>query len=120
MQDPIRFLELCGARSDSLFLWTHYFSETAMPKKDVRRRPFTGKVETRHSNGLDLSLYERGYNHAERDASFCGGPRNRHYWMKKEDIVDLLRALGFDTVEIGDEDEAHSGGPCMSLFARRS
>ena len=120
MSDPVKLLELMAARSDALFLWTHYFNPEAMPKSDVRYRPFTGKEIVRQAGGLDLRLYERHYHNASQNAAFCGGPENRHYWMHKQDILAFLKVLGFDTIEIDADDEDHPGGPCFSVFARRT
>jgi len=119
MSDPVRLLELAAARSDALFLWTHYFTPEALPKGDVRYRPFTGREIVRPVGGLNLRLYERRYQNAAQNASFCGGPRDRHYWMHKQDILDFLRLLGFNSIEIDGNDEDHSGGPCFSVLARR-
>ncbi len=119
MTDPVRFLELVAARTDRVFLWTHYFTPETMPQGDVRRRPFTGNEVLRSSHALDLRLYERSYQNTAHNASFCGGPMDRHYWMHKQDILDFLRILGFNSVEIGEDDEKHPGGPCFSLFAKR-
>lgn len=120
MSDPVKLLELMASHSDALFLWTHYFKPEAMPKSDVRYRPFTGKELVKSARGLNLRLYERNYHNSSQNAAFCGGPKNRHYWMHKQDILDFLTALGFDSIEINDDDEKHPGGPCFSVFARRT
>lgn len=119
MADPVRLLELAARRSDALFLWTHYFLPEAMPPGDVRRRPFTGNVETREVLGMNVRLYERTYHNSADNAAFCGGPRDRHYWMHKHDILALLSMLGFASIEIDGDDPAHGGGPCFSVLARR-
>lgn len=119
MSDPAKMLELMASRCDTLFLWTHYYNPNAMPKSDVRHRPFTGKEVLKPVHGLNIRLYERQYHNASRNASFCGGPKNLHYWMHKQDILDLLKTLGFDSVEIDGDDESHLGGPCFSIFARK-
>lgn len=120
MSDPVKMLELMAARSDTLFLWTHYYKPEAMPKGDVRHRPFTGKELLKPARGLNLRLYERHYHNSSQNASFCGGPKNRHYWMHRDDILDFLKVLGFCSIEINEDDEKHPGGPCFSVFARRA
>src|SRR5262249_16817371 len=45
MADPGEFLRLLASRANAVFIWTHFFLEEAMPKGDVRRNPFSGKVE---------------------------------------------------------------------------
>lgn len=120
MSDPVKLLELAASRTDTLFLWTHYFTHEAMPKGDVRLRPFTGKQVFRHACGLQLRLYERNYQSAPHNASFCGGPKDRHYWMHRQDILDFLGVLGFNSIEIDGDDRNHPGGPCFTVLARRA
>ncbi|AXV17219.1 SAM-dependent methyltransferase [Neorhizobium sp. SOG26] len=118
LADPGGFLRRVSEQTRSLYIWTHYFDDVAMPDSDIRRTPFTGKIETRSVNGYNVRYYERSYQHANESRSFCGGIRDRHYWMHKEDIVGLLQWLGFEHVIIHDDEPAHSGGPCFSIFAR--
>ena len=118
--DPIHLLELIASKADSVYLWTHYFDETAMPKGDLRRVPFSEKVELRHSHGVDVRLHERSYYKAWRDPAFCGGIQDRHFWIDRSDIMDLLKAFGFDRIEIADDQPAHVNGPSFSVFAERT
>ncbi|TIX89535.1 class I SAM-dependent methyltransferase [Rhizobium sp. P44RR-XXIV] len=120
MADPGEFLRLLAKRSKAVFIWTHFVLEEAMPEGDVRWLPFSGKVETRMVGGLAVRYYERSYHHANANASFCGGMKDRHFWMHRDDILMLLRQFGFDDVIIRDEDFSHPGGPSFSLMARKS
>lgn len=120
MADPGDFLRLLAKRSNAVFIWTHFFLDEAMPEGDVRRLPFSGKVETRMVGGIPVRHYERSYHHANANASFCGGMKDRHFWMHRDDILMLLRAFGFDDVIIRDEDLSHPGGPSFSLLARKT
>ena len=120
MPDPGEFLRLISLRASALFIWTHFYDPEAMPVSDVRHRPFTGNVEVRSVAGMDLHYHERGYQLANANASFCGGMKNRHYWLRKEEIVRFLQHLGYDIVTVLDEDPAHTGGPCFSLVAMRT
>lgn len=120
MEDPARFLELVAERTDALFLWTHYFLPEIMPEADGRRAAFSGKEEVKTVRGQRLRLYERNYHRGNNDPAFCGGPRDRHYWMHKDDLLGLLNRLGFGMIEIADDDAQHPGGPCFSVLARRS
>ncbi|MCM2292027.1 class I SAM-dependent methyltransferase [Allorhizobium sp. BGMRC 0089] len=120
MHDPALLLQRLAKRSKALFLWTHYFSETAMPEKDIRRGPFSGKVHDHNIDGHTVRYYERSYYMANANASFCGGMKDRHYWMHRDDILMLLKAFGYDEVTILQEEPAHSGGPCFSVFCRKT
>lgn len=119
MQDPAKFLSMISAQTNSLFIWTHFYDEAAMPPSDLRLLPFSGKVEIRNIDGLNLHYHERSYKQANTDASFCGGMKDRHYWMRRDEILSLLRHLGFNELEELDVDLEHAGGPCFSVFARK-
>lgn len=119
MPDPAEFLRLLSLRARSIFIWTHFYDEDAMPKSDVRHRPFSGVVEVRSVSGVDVHYHERSYQLANGNASFCGGMKDRHYWMRKSEILLLLANLGYNEIVVQDEDLKHSGGPCFSVFARQ-
>lgn len=119
MKDPIQLLELIAQRTDSFFLWTHYFDDATMPEGDPRRTPFPGNMKIQNSHGIDVRLYERGYFGAWRNKAFCGGMHDLHWWIEKEDITSLIRALGFNDIRIAHDQPDHQNGPCFSLFARR-
>ncbi len=53
---PERFLRLLASRANAVFIWTHFFLEEAMPAGDVRRNPFSGKVETKIIEGHSGTL----------------------------------------------------------------
>jgi hypothetical protein len=120
MADPGEFLRLLASRANAVFIWTHFFLEEAMPAGDVRRNPFSGKVETKMIEGIPVRYYERSYQHANSNASFCGGMKDRHFWMHRDDILTLLEKLGYSDIVIRDQNFGHSGGPCFSLLARKT
>ena len=120
MDDPAWFLTKIAARSNAIFIWTHFYDEVAMPVSDIRHVAFTGNVEIRDYDGLKLHYHERSYHSANANASFCGGMKDRHYWMRKDEILLLLKHFGYaDVVEL-DVNPDHAGGPCISIFARKS
>jgi len=119
MPDPGEFLHLLSKRANALFIWTHFFDESAMPPSDVRRRPFSGKIELRSVAGMELHYHERSYQNADQNASFCGGMKDRHFWLERSEIISLLERLGYSKIEIQAIDNNHPGGPCFSVFARR-
>lgn len=119
MADPADFLQRISARAGAVYIWTHYFDESAMPVGDVRRIPFSGKVEIKTIDGIKVRYYERSYNHANSHPSFCGGMKDRHFWLHREDILLLLSKFGYGEILIQTDEPNHSGGPCFSLLARR-
>jgi len=120
MSNPVHLMELVARRSSAVYLWTHYFSEDAMPKGDLRREAMSGEVETIVFRDLSVPLYRRGYHNAWKAKTFCGGMHDRHYWMAKNDIVKILDLLGFDDIRTAHDHPDHPNGPAMSIFARRS
>lgn len=120
MADPAGFLQQLSAKAGAIYLWTHYFDEMAMPSDDVRRLPFSGKVEIKSIEDTTVRYYERSYHHANSHPSFCGGMKDRHFWLHRDDILLLLRKFGYSEILIQVDEPDHSGGPCFSLLARRS
>lgn len=119
MPDPAEFLRLLSTRAKALFLWTHFYDEAAMPPSDVRRYPFNGKVEVRSVAGMNIHYHERSYQHADQNAAFCGGMKDRHFWLEKDEILSLLKRLGYNEIHVQALDNDHAGGPCISVFARK-
>lgn len=119
MRDPVRLLELASDHSDSLYLWTHYYSDTAMPEGDFRRDAFDGNISVREFGGISVRLHHRSYREAWRSKAFCGGMRDDHVWMEKEQIIEVLAALGFADIRTNHDTNEHPHGPCISIFARR-
>ncbi|HTR86444.1 MAG TPA: class I SAM-dependent methyltransferase [Reyranella sp.] len=119
MADPVRLIELASQRSDSLYLWTHFFAEEEMPKGDARRQAFSEEVAIRPFKGLDIRLHKRGYHGAWRDKSFCGGIHDEHCWMEKDQILAVLKAAGYQDIRLAHESKANPNGPSISIFARR-
>lgn len=119
MWDPVRLLELMAARSDAIFLWTHYASETALPLGDPRRGPFLGNAEVELRHGVEVRTYRRSYHGAWTNTSFCGGIHDEHRWMERDDILAVLRALGFADIRISNDEPDHPNGPSFCIFAQR-
>ena len=120
MIDPIALIRSIARRTDSLFFWTHYVSDEAMPKGDPRRGALIGQVEVHEVEGVPVRLYKRSYWGAWKSKAFCGGPHDLHRWIQKDDLVALIRALGFDDVRIAHDEPHHANGPSFSIFARRT
>lgn len=120
MTDPARLLELMADRSDALYIWTHYFSEEAMPLGDIRRGAFSGAVKVKRFKDFEVRLHARSYHGAWRNKAFCGGMHDEHYWMEKNQILEVLKHLGFDDVRPDHDSPDHPNGPSFSIFAQRT
>ena len=119
MPDPIKLLELIARHTQSFYLWTHYFMDEAMPPGDLRRTAFSGDVLVRESHGVKVRLYQRSYHGSWRSKSFCGGTHDLHHWIERDDLLALIRALGYEDIRIAHDEPGHQNGPAFSIFARR-
>ena len=116
--DPLRALVNMTRRSDTVFLWTHYFDDEAMPAGDYRRVPFSGRVTTAEHMGYVAEYYWRSYLGAQTTDLFNGGVHDTSVWMSRKGIFDTFSRAGFDVEEsfvAGD----HVNGPSACFLARR-
>jgi hypothetical protein len=106
MQEPLRLLEAIARRTRSVYLWT------VMVKDDSLS--FNEKEDF---HGVKVRLYARGY--GEREASYCGGPKNYPRWIHRDDLLAALKALGFSQQKIAHEvdEDARLKLPSFSIFA---
>lgn len=116
--DPIRLLELISQSARRFFIWTHYFNDALGSAKDPRGFALSGRVKEVEFKGVKIRLHERYYYQAWQNPQFCGGPKDLHYWLSREDILAIIDALGFDSVTAHDEPD-HVNGPAISIFAKR-
>lgn len=126
MADPLLLLERMAARTDAVYLWTHYFDDDEMPVGDPRRGAFRAPepphnefTQKAHQNGVEMTLHLRSYYKAWQNTQYCGGPVDRHFWLEKSQLIAALGALGFNQLAFADEAPDHPNGPAMSIFARR-
>jgi len=121
LADPLELLARISAMTDTLYIWTHVVISDAIRSDDPRRVAFTGKVVEKEVAGCRVRLHQRGYRGAQSVIGYCGGIRNNHFWMERDDLLKALRTLGFDNLQCAHEqdDPAHSG-PSLSILARRS
>ena len=120
MPDPLRLLEAIAARTDAVYLWTHYVDVDALPSGDRRRKDWNATVERPRFHGETLRLFRRSYVKANESAAFCGGAFDDHRWMDRNDILKALGLLGFDVATVAHEDHESPFGSSFSVFARRS
>jgi hypothetical protein len=119
MQDPIRFLTAVSERTDSLFLWTHYMDDAAMPPGDPRRGAFVGELEEVEHLGVRVRLHPRSYFGAWTNDAFCGGMHDLHRWIERKSLLSLLAALGLTDQRIWSDEPNHPYGPAFCVFAQR-
>ena len=116
---PLRMLTAMARVADRVGIWTHYFHESLTGAEGIASRLFRSEPESASFRGVDVTLHRRDYREALVHSGFCGGPEESAIWMELDDIVAVLRALGYTRVEITDNDRAHPHGPCVLLYAQR-
>jgi SAM-dependent methyltransferase len=120
MQDPLHLLDLISRHSRSLFLWTHYVSEEAMPVGDPRRAVLSTNPKLVSFHGAQIRLYQRTYSNADSNIDFNGGLIDDHSWIHRDDIPAALSVLGYDDIRTSHDQPNHVNGPAISIFARKS
>lgn len=119
LTDPLRLIELVAQRSSAAYFWTHLVMEEHMPPEDVRRTVFAPDIEEHDFHGVTVRAYRRTYLDAYANPAFCGGMRDEHRWLHREDFLKALAAVGFSSIAIAHDEPEHQFGPALSVFARK-
>jgi hypothetical protein len=117
-RNPAALLHRLARVAPRLYLWTHYFDEArvrARPKLAARFDGIVGAVE----QGFPHTLHVHRYQAAPFRPSFSGGSHAVTHWLSREDVLGLLRHLGFGDLQIGCEEPDHPNGPAFGVVARR-
>jgi len=117
MRDPVTLLELLAQRTCAIFLWTHFATEEEIRLAEAARAPHLRREKRL---GQTIRLVRRPYHGSAERPGFCGGVFDEPSWMPKQDLLDVLMALGFDDVRIAFEQLDHPYGPALSVFARKT
>ncbi len=104
MTDPLRLLRNIAKRTNSVYIWTALVDDGRKPSEHV------------DFMGTKLRLYEIAY--GDRKVDFCGGLSSTAKWMNCDDLLEVLKALGFQSITTT-HDETVTNLPTLSIFARR-
>lgn len=118
MADPLETLLNMMRVTDTIYIWSHFFDDAAMPRHDARRVSFTGKSHVRTIGDESLTYHERAYGKGRTLARFCGGLHANSVWLERNEVLALLARHGFAT-EIAFDQPDHVHGPSCSILARR-
>lgn len=116
MTDPLRLLALLAARTDRIYLWTHYYDPVAIAARadrDLFAPPEpVGDGSHRGSRRLypEVALSWQG---------FSGGSDSYAVWLERESLLGFLAEAGF-RIAIHEDRPDHVNGPAISLCATRS
>lgn len=118
MRDPIALLEGIARHAESVFLWTHYNDPAILDPRPETSHRF-GPMISVDRFGRTFELREFIYQEALKWGGFCGGNTASSYWMKRPDILDALRLVGFPRIVTGIEQPDHPNGPAFCVVASR-
>lgn len=125
MVDPIQFLKQIANYSKSVYLWTHYFEPNLeLWNPNLKNKLEKGKwnykePEVEEYEGLSIRIIKQHYKEALGWDGFCGGPEEYSYWIMKEDLLNLLRKVGYRRIDISFDDPGHQNGPSFSVLAEK-
>lgn len=118
MRAPLALLEGIARHAESVFLWTHYNDPAILDLRPETAHRF-GPMISVELFGRSFELREFIYQEALRWGGFCGGNAASSYWMKRADILDALRSVGFTRIVTGVEQADHPNGPAFCVVATR-
>ena len=117
MAEPIRFLEAMSKRSDSLFIWTHYFDKT---KPSGMEFFCPEKNEIKEFKGRPITLHYRSYNlPGQNEHSYSGGKDVYSFWLEKDDLEFVLKTLGYSRIQMAADHPNNISGPACYFLAHR-
>jgi ubiquinone/menaquinone biosynthesis C-methylase UbiE len=104
-KDPIKHMYGVSKMSDILLLNTHYYvDDLGFERSDIVHNGKTYKAARYQEFGPEENL---------------SGVDAYSRWLYREDLLDLVRAVGYDRIEIG-RDLSTVSGPKITLLAQRS
>lgn len=124
MVAPEKLIESIAAKTDRIFLWTHYFdADTAKWDEEARAKVGSkwkpDEAVTRTCNGRTIRLVPMLYEESLTWSGFCGGPAHHSYWMYREELLGLLESFGFVHQRISFDRPDSTNGPSFAVLASR-
>ena len=110
MSDPIGLIESISRVTDRCFIWTHYYDSAHYP--GAARKVYSNS----HYSGI--KFYVADYDNMDC-GRFWGGNRSASVWLDRDDIISTFRRVGFNRINVVDEDVDHPEGACLSFAAQR-
>lgn len=117
MEDPVELIRLVSEHADKLYMYTHYINDEALTKTWANRVLDHCTVVR---GARDYEYYYRSYCGAETTAAFTGGVHSGAVWLRKQDIMDALRAYGFTNIVIKLDMPDHPNGPAIVFVAMKA
>jgi hypothetical protein len=119
MLEPIEVLDLIGQRADLLLLWTHYFDEGLIASQPAIAEKFSS-VEDCVYGDFQYARHKYQYGDALEYSGFCGGAKPFSYWLSRDDILSMLRLVGYNELIIGFDHPKHQNGPAFAVIGSKT
>jgi SAM-dependent methyltransferase len=120
MDDPLRLLRQMADHTDKIYLWTHYVPDESFGDEGIWTRTIVRIDERTSSTGRVVPHYVKTYVDMGDKAVYCGGLYKTASWIRKSDILEELKLLGFAFVRTTLDVRDHPNGPCISIAASKS
>ena len=120
-RDPVACITRMAARSDRLFIWTHYYTDD-LHTEHLRSDMFTPvRAETNPSlpAGFSGELFRLDYEAYLPGVKYRGGVDEHTHWMRREDILACLRHCGLTDIRIAFDQREHPFAANFALLAQR-
>jgi SAM-dependent methyltransferase len=116
--DPLRVIELISRRTEAVYIWTHVVTEATMHRDDPNGA-LMQNTEKHDFHGMKVRIY-RGNDSPADDNAACGGIRSDiRRWLHRDDLLEALKILGFQTVQTAHNEQSHLHGRTLSIFAHK-
>ena len=125
MVNPVELLKKISFTSRKLFLWTHYFEENlglwnSKLENQLEQKKWDYKnPQIYQFDDLPIRIIKQKYGDELGWSGFCGGLENYSYWIVKEDLLELLKRLGYKKIQISFDSVTHQNGPAFCVFAEK-
>ena len=125
MADPVSLLKSIANNTNNIFIWTHYFDEdfekwSPGSREQLKRGKWDLKnIKIEKFNELEIRTVRQKYGQALGWTGFCGGTETFSYWVYRQDLLAVLKELGFINIRINFDKIDHPNGPCFAIIASK-
>jgi hypothetical protein len=119
MIEPLKLLWLIKHHTNRCYLWTHYYDHDLLAQAlgDQFRVKFGGPMTVEYAD-YRCEAYPQYYGDALDWQGYCGGNAPSSIWLTRGDIINFLGHIGFNKLEIGEENPTSPHGPAYSIAAQ--
>ncbi|SKA36299.1 hypothetical protein SAMN02745126_05803 [Enhydrobacter aerosaccus] len=114
--NPLGLLACIALRTDKIHVFTHYIPDDGLVDTNLASSIIA--VEQRPHRGRMIPHFMRALPDSSTTSHYSGGLYTASAWLRRIDILDELKLLGFSQIEIGFE-SATDNGPCFAFVAKR-